>query len=147
MTDADVDGAHIAALLLTFFHRQMGGLITSGHLFLAQPPLYRLQQGATVLYARDDGHKDDLMRTELTGRGKIEISRFKGLGEMPAKQLRETTMDVSARTLWKVIFDRSEDGQVGSSANKLVDDLMGRRPESRLRFIQQNASDVASLDI
>lgn len=147
MTDADVDGAHIAALLLTFFHRQMAGLISQGHLFLAQPPLYRLQQGAKVLYARDDNHKDALMRTELTGKGKVEISRFKGLGEMPAKQLRETTMDVSARTLWKVSLDKSEDGQIGSGATRLVDELMGRRPESRLRFIQQNATDVAALDI
>ncbi len=147
MTDADVDGAHIAALLLTFFHRQMTGLITNGHLFLAQPPLYRLQQGATVAYARDDAHKDELMRSVLTGRGKVEISRFKGLGEMPAKQLRETTMDTTARTLWRVALDRPEDGQVGAGAARLVEELMGRKPESRLRFIQQHATDIEELDI
>ena len=93
MTDADVDGAHIASLLMTFFYREMPGLIEKGHLFLALPPLYRLSQGGTVIYARDDRHKDELMKTTFTGKGKVEISRFKGLGEMPASQLKETTMD------------------------------------------------------
>ncbi|MEM1400471.1 MAG: toprim domain-containing protein, partial [Pseudomonadota bacterium] len=147
MTDADVDGAHIAALLLTFFYRQMPGLITEGHLFLAQPPLYRLQQGGTVAYARDDAHKDELMQTQFTGRGKIEISRFKGLGEMPAKQLRQTTMDMNARTLWQVVLESAADGGEGPGATRLVEDLMGRKPESRLKFIQKHAPTVSELDI
>ena len=93
MTDADVDGAHIASLLITFFFREMRGLIEGGHLYLAVPPLYRLSQGAKMLYARDDAHKDQLMRKEFNGKGKIDVSRFKGLGEMMPKQLKETTMD------------------------------------------------------
>lgn len=151
MTDADVDGAHIAALLLTFFYSQMPGLITSGHLFLAQPPLYRLQQGGTVAYARDDAHKDALMASQFTGRGKVEISRFKGLGEMPARQLRETTMDASARTLWQVSLDKPSDetgeAAAGPTAAQLVESLMGRKPESRLKFIQDNALRAPELDI
>ena len=86
MTDADVDGAHIASLLITFFYRQMPKLIEDGHLYLAVPPLYRLTQGAKSVYARDDAHKDELMKTGFTGRGKIEVSRFKGLGEMPMRR-------------------------------------------------------------
>ena len=151
MTDADVDGAHIAALLLTFFYRQMPGLITEGHLYLAQPPLYRLQQGGTVAYARDDAHKDELLAATFTGRGKVEISRFKGLGEMPAKQLRETTMDPAARTLWQVRMDAAQ-GDAAEAAQtpspaQLVESLMGRKPEKRLRFIQENALNVGALDI
>src|SRR6202008_2528893 len=111
MTDADVDGAHIASLLMTFFYREMPGLIEKGHLFLAQPPLYRLTQGGTVIYARDDMHKDELMKTSFAGRGKVEISRFKGLGEMPATQLKETTMDRRRRTLLRVqVPDRYGEG-------------------------------------
>ena len=93
MTDADVDGAHIASLLITFFYREMKGLIDGGHLYLAVPPLYRISQGATTAYARDDAHKDSLIAETFNGRGKIEVSRFKGLGEMLPKQLKETTMD------------------------------------------------------
>src|SRR5262249_26262550 len=102
MTDADVDGAHIASLLITFFYREMRGLIENGHLYLAVPPLYRLSQGAKTAYARDDAHKAELLKSEFNGRGKVEVSRFKGLGEMLPRQLKETTMDRRARTLLRV---------------------------------------------
>jgi topoisomerase-4 subunit B len=150
MTDADVDGAHIASLLMTFFYREMPGLIEKGHLFLAQPPLYRLTQGGTVIYARDDKHKDELMKTSLAGRGKVEISRFKGLGEMPAKQLKDTTMDRARRILLRVaVPDRYGDGD-RSEARKtaaLVESLMGRKPELRFAFIQEHAKQVRDLDV
>jgi topoisomerase IV subunit B len=150
MTDADVDGAHIASLLMTFFYREMPGLIEKGHLFLAQPPLYRLTQGGTVIYARDDKHKDELMKTSFAGRGKVEISRFKGLGEMPAKQLKDTTMDRGRRILLRVaVPDRYGDGD-RSEARKtaaLVESLMGRKPELRFAFIQEHAKQVRDLDV
>jgi topoisomerase-4 subunit B len=143
MTDADVDGAHIATLLITMFYQEMPELIKGGHLYLAQPPLYRLAQGGTVRYARDDDHKDELMETDFTGRGKIEVSRFKGLGEMPAAQLKETTMVRGKRTLLKVVI---EEGTRLKTAEK-VDQLMGKKPELRFQFIQENAEKVADLDI
>src|SRR5690606_24543007 len=102
MTDADVDGAHIASLLITFFFKEMPELIRTGHLFLAVPPLYRLTHGATTVYARDDVHREELMATVFKGKSKIEVGRFKGLGEMLPAQLRETTMDPKRRTLLKV---------------------------------------------
>ena len=144
MTDADVDGAHIASLLITFFYQEMPKLIEGGHLFLAVPPLYRISQGGKVMYARDDPHKDELLRTEFTGRGKVEIGRFKGLGEMMASQLKETTMDPRKRTLLRVeIVDAAE------ATRSTVDALMGTRPEARFRFIQENAefADEETLDI
>src|SRR6185369_16387224 len=102
MTDADVDGAHIASLLITFFYRQIPQLIEEGHLYLAVPPLYKLAQGAKTAYARNDQHKDELLKGEFSGRGKVEISRFKGLGEMLPGQLKETTMDPTKRALLRV---------------------------------------------
>lgn len=143
MTDADVDGAHIATLLITLFYQEMPELIKNGHLYLAQPPLYRIAQGGTVFYARDDEHKDELMATEFKGRGKIEISRFKGLGEMPAAQLKETTMKRDKRTLLRIIIP---EGARLSTAER-VDQLMGKKPELRFQFIQENANKVDELDI
>ena len=140
MTDADVDGAHIASLLITFFFREMKGLIQGGHLYLAQPPLYRLSQGNTVRYARDEADRERLTESAFNGRGKIDVSRFKGLGEMSAVQLRETTMDPKTRTLLRI-----EPGS--ADAADLVDRLMGRRPEPRLRFIQERAASAEDIDI
>jgi topoisomerase-4 subunit B len=142
MTDADVDGAHIASLLMTFFFQEMPQLIRGGHLYLAVPPLYRLSQGGKVMYARDDAHKDELLKTEFTGRGKVEIGRFKGLGEMMAAQLKETTMDSRKRTLLRVeVIDEQDATQAA------VDALMGTKPELRFRFIQERAEFVEELDI
>jgi topoisomerase-4 subunit B len=143
MTDADVDGAHIASLLITFFYREMRGLIDAGRLYLAQPPLYRIAQGPQTLYARDDPHKAELMKTVFTGRAKIEISRFKGLGEMPPAQLRETTMDPAKRTLLRVTIPDSE----REHTEQRVESLMGRKPELRLAFIQEHAQTVQELDL
>lgn len=142
MTDADVDGAHIAALLITFCYQEMPQLIDNGHLFMAMPPLYRITQGAKTLYARDDEHRDELMATEFTGRGKIDVTRFKGLGEMPFAHLKETTMAPKSRTLLQVKVE-SDRAQTSSS----VEQLMGNRPEARFDFIQANAEFVTELDI
>ena len=135
MTDADVDGAHIASLLITFFYREMRELIEGGHLYLAVPPLYRLSQGAKTFYARDDAHKAELMESEFNSRGKVEVSRFKGLGEMLPKQLKETTMDRSVRTLLRVEIAEGE----LSLTTEVVEQLMGNKPESRFHFIQERA--------
>ena len=158
MTDADVDGAHIASLLMTFFFREMPQLVADGNLYLAMPPLYRITQGSLTVYARDDAHKDELLATTFTGRGKIEISRFKGLGEMPPAQLKETTMNPVSRLLLKVVLPDGEEivtSKRGARAAKtkagstgeLVEQLMGRKPELRLAFIQQNAEKVDYIDV
>jgi topoisomerase-4 subunit B len=148
MTDADVDGAHIASLLMTFFYQEMTELISNGHLFLAMPPLYRITQGGKTIYARDDRHREELMKREFNGRGKVEISRFKGLGEMPATQLKETTMDPQRRVLLRVsIPDARQDKREARETERLVESLMGRKPELRLAFIQENAPYAKDLDV
>ncbi len=143
MTDADVDGAHIAALLMTFFFTQMRPMIDAGHLYLACPPLYRLTQGAKRLYVADDAEKDEMMEKGLGGKGKIDVQRFKGLGEMDAKDLKETTMDPASRKLIRVTIDEDEPGETGD----LVERLMGKKPELRFQYIQENARFVEELDV
>jgi topoisomerase-4 subunit B len=135
MTDADVDGAHIASLLITFFYRQMPQLIDHGHLYLAVPPLYRLSHGGKVFYARDDKHKEEILRNEFRANANVEISRFKGLGEMMPAQLKETTMDPSKRTLLKVMLLADDRADTAQS----VERLMGVKAEPRFEFIQQRA--------
>ncbi len=147
MTDADVDGAHIASLLMTFFYREMPGLVQDGRLYLAMPPLYRLTQGSTTVYARDDAHKEELIKKELKGKAKIEISRFKGLGEMPPAQLKVTTMSPASRILLQVkLPDPDEKDHVRDTA-RLVEGLMGKKPEKRFQYIQENAQFVRDLDV
>jgi topoisomerase-4 subunit B len=141
MTDADVDGAHIASLLMTFFFQEMPKLIDDGHLYLALPPLYRISAGPKVLYAMNDLHKDELIASEFKGK-KVEITRFKGLGEMPYAHLRETTMDRKTRSLLQVRVLQDRDDTKNS-----VDRLMGSRPEARFEFIQENAAFVTDLDV
>ena len=161
MTDADVDGAHIAALLITFFYTQMKPLIEKGHLYLAQPPLYRLVSGNISAYAKDDEHKDELINTIFKGKTKIEVSRFKGLGEMPAAQLKETTMNPKTRTLLRITLpdiisalnltsELSNEDDTKSHLNEvddLVERLMGKNAEPRFQFIQDNAEFVEDIDV
>ncbi len=136
MTDADVDGAHIASLLITFFYRQMKGLIEAGRLYLAVPPLYRLSHGGKIFYARNDKHKDELLKREFNANAKVDVSRFKGLGEMMAAQLKETTMDPDKRTLLRVMLADAE----LKPTEKAVERLMGNKPEARFEFIQEKAA-------
>jgi len=150
MTDADVDGAHISSLLMTYFFREMPGLIEGGNLYLAMPPLYRLSHRGTVAYARDDAHRDELMSSVFSGKTKIEVSRFKGLGEMPPAQLRETTMNPSSRTLLQVsITDKcdTDNAKKLKETARLVEALMGRKAERRFEYIQNNAEFVEEIDV
>ncbi|MCI5061159.1 MAG: DNA topoisomerase IV subunit B [Alphaproteobacteria bacterium] len=158
MTDADVDGAHIASLLVTFFYTQMRPLIEEGHLYLAQPPLYRLVSGNLSAYAHDDEHKDKLMETTFKGKKKVDVSRFKGLGEMPASQLKETTMNPNSRTLIRITLPKARDMMALDTAimeeeptladvDDLVERLMGKNAEARFNFIRDNAEFVQDLDV
>ncbi|GAJ28429.1 DNA gyrase/topoisomerase IV subunit B [Acidomonas methanolica] len=143
MTDADVDGAHIASLLMTFFYREMPDLIRHGHLYLARPPLFRLTHGAKTVYAMDDRDRDRCLKRDFKPNAKVEVSRFKGLGEMPVSDLKNTTMDPKRRTLLKVVTP-PEDRALTAER---VESLMGRRPELRFRFIQDHARSAELLDI
>ena len=150
MTDADVDGAHIAALLMTYFYREMPQLIEAGRLYLAQPPLYRLTKGDKTIYALDDEQRDDFMQTAFEGSGKIEVSRFKGLGEMPPGQLKETTMNPHSRRLLHVALPLRD--AVGADlrrhTDQLVNTLMGKKADLRFGYIRDHAADVmATLDV
>lgn len=150
MTDADVDGAHITSLLMTFFYQQMPKLIENGHLFIATPPLYKISAAGKNFYALDDDDKDRILKKEVKGSQKAEISRFKGLGEMSAQQLKETTMDKSKRTLLKVLIPsaNTEEGKEEAfETRRMVERLMGKNPESRFKFIIERAKFVDDLDI
>jgi topoisomerase-4 subunit B len=145
MTDADVDGAHIASLLMTFFYRELPELVRHGHVFLARPPLYRLTQGAKTVYAMDDADKERLTKSAFKANAKVEVSRFKGLGEMPPAFLKDTTMNRRTRSLLQVVLPPERRAETV----ELVEALMGRKPELRFRFIQDNAArvDEASVDV
>jgi topoisomerase-4 subunit B len=142
MCDADVDGAHIASLLITFFYREMPKLIENKHLFLAVPPLYRLTYGGTTVYARDDKHKDELLKTVFKGKTNVDVGRFKGLGEMLPSQLKDT-MHPKTRTLQRV----SVKDALKAATSKTVERLMGNKPEARFEFISEKAPYAKELDI
>ena len=135
MTDADVDGAHITSLLLTFFFQEMVGLVEAGKLYLAQPPLYRITQKDTSFYAMTDEDKDKIIKENFKQNTKVDVSRFKGLGEMPAKQLKDTTMDINNRTLIRVNLSRD----IIPETALFVDNVMGKNPEKRLQFIKDKS--------
>ncbi|MXP63346.1 DNA topoisomerase IV subunit B [Roseomonas sp. M0104] len=144
MTDADVDGAHIAALLMTFFYKELPELVRQERVYLAQPPLYRLATAGKTVYAMDDAEREKLLKKAFKPNQRVEVSRFKGLGEMPPASLKETTMDPRKRTLLKVVLPAEE----RASTSELIEALMGRKPELRFRFIQENAArlDLEAVD-
>ncbi len=141
MTDADVDGAHIASLLLTFFFREMRAIIDNGNVYLAQPPLYRITHGGKTFYAQNDAEKDKVIKTQFKNAAKVEVCRFKGLGEMLPAQLRDTTMNPDKRTLQRVIVLPEE------NLEDFVDRLMGKNPEARYNFIYENAALIEDVDL
>jgi len=138
-----VGAVHIASLLMTFFYKELPELVRQGHVYLAQPPLYRLTQGAKSVYAMDDADREAKIKREFKAGAKVEVSRFKGLGEMPPMQLKETTMDPAKRTLLKVVAPPDE----RAVTSELVESLMGRKPELRFRFIQERARTVEDVDV
>lgn len=142
MTDADVDGAHIAALLITFFYRAMPELVRAGRLYMAMPPLYRITQGTKTGYASDQADLDRQLQTTFSGKGKVEVGRFKGLGEMTAAQLKVTTMNPETRTIARVVTPVDE-----TAFEELVEALMGKKPELRFKFISENANLAGDLDL
>ena len=139
MTDADVDGAHIATLLMTFFFQEMADIVRNGHLYLAQPPLYRLTAGKESRYAQDEAHRIELEETVFKGK-KVDVGRFKGLGEMNPGQLRETTMNPDTRSLIRITLPAEHEQR--HAVKELVDRLMGRNPEHRFNFIQNRAGEI-----
>ncbi len=141
MTDADVDGSHIRTLLLTFFFRHMPGLLSNGHLYIAQPPLYRLKAASSQHWVYSEQQKEELMKTELKGAKKVEVQRYKGLGEMNPEQLWDTTMNPDSRLLLRVTLEDA------AAADRIFTILMGEDVESRREFIQENAKDVRLLDV
>jgi topoisomerase-4 subunit B len=143
MTDADVDGAHIASLLVTFFYRELRGAIEKGRIYLAMPPLYKLTHGSKTIYARDEVQRDEIIKKEFKANAKVEISRFKGLGEMNPSQLKETTMKPGMRTLLKVVI--ADDDKV--ETEDLVERLMGKKPELRFQYIQEHAQFAKDIDV
>jgi topoisomerase-4 subunit B len=143
MTDADVDGAHIAALLITFFYQEMPELVEQGHLYLAVPPLYKITHGAKSIYARDEKQRDAIIEKEFKGKSNVKVGRFKGLGEMNASELKETTMDPKKRMLLRVAIGEGERSALSDTVNA----LMGSKPEARFRFIQDRAAFAKDLDI
>jgi len=147
MTDADVDGAHIAALLLTFFYNNYPEIIERGHLYIAQPPLYRITFNGQSLYAQSEETKSKIISEKFNGNG--SISRFKGLGEMPPAQLKETTMSPKTRNLIKVTLPKRniDEADKRRDVDNLVNVLMGKKPELRFRYIQENASTIDEYDI
>jgi topoisomerase-4 subunit B len=142
MTDADVDGAHIAALLITFFYRAMPELVRAGRLYMAMPPLYRITQGTKTGYASDQADLDKQLKTTFSGKGKVDVGRFKGLGEMTAAQLKVTTMNPATRTIARVVTPADE-----TAFEELVEALMGKKPELRFKFISENANLAGDLDL
>ncbi|MEL6324772.1 MAG: toprim domain-containing protein, partial [Pseudomonadota bacterium] len=147
MTDADVDGAHIAALLISFFYRMTPGLIEDGRLYLAMPPLYRLSHKGKSVYAMDDEQKAELLESEFSGKSNVDVGRFKGLGEMNPAQLKETTMNPATRTLARVTLPDSFDELTEMKPAELIETLMGRKADLRFKFIQENAQFVDDLDV
>ena len=147
MTDADVDGAHIAALLITFFYRMTPGLIESGRLFMAMPPLFRLSNKGTIAYAMDDAHRVEVLAKHFKPNQKVDMTRFKGLGEMNPSQLKETTMNPATRTLARITLPDSLDELTELKPGDLINTLMGKKAETRFKFIQENAAFVDDLDI